>query len=62
MVDRTQTPNFSETPAEPQDQTFLLQLAVEAKKLSIARDEALAKIRSEQQEIQDDIDDYRKIV
>jgi hypothetical protein len=35
---------------------------VEAKKLSIARDEALEKILSEQQEIQDPIDDYRQIV
>ena len=52
MVDRTQTPDFSETPTEPQDQTFLLQLMVEAKKLSIVRDEALVKIRSEQQPIE----------
>ncbi len=62
MVDRTQTADFSVTPTEPQDQTLLLQIVVEAKKLSIVRDEVLAKIRAEQLEIQDDIDDYRKIV
>ncbi len=45
MVDHTKTSDSSVKPADPQDQTFLLQLAVEAKKLSIARDEALAKIR-----------------
>ena len=62
MVDHTKTPVFAETPAEPQDQTFLLQLMVEAKKLSIARDDALQKIRAEQQEIQDPLDDYRQMV
>jgi hypothetical protein len=35
---------------------------VEAKKLSIAKDEALEKIRSEQKEIKDPMDDYRQMV
>ncbi len=56
MVDRTKT-SFSVTPADPQDQTFLLKFTKEAENLIDDRDEALQKIRSEQQEIQDPIED-----
>ncbi len=54
--------NFSVMPADPQDQTFLLELEAEAKNLSNDRDEALEKIRSELQEIQDPMDDIRQMV
>jgi len=53
MVDHTSTPYLPLRPADPSDQTFLVNLISWAKKLNINKDKALKRILSEQQGIKD---------